>query len=330
MVTTQRREPSTDEPVRPDRRPRRPLATALSHLLRAGFPLWERLGVHVTPVHFYEPVPDTRSLPATLWSARSELPGIDVNDEGQRRLLDRFLPFKDEYDAFPLRPTSDPSQYHLENGLFESVDAEVLYSMVRSFKPGRVFEIGSGYSTLVTAQAILANTREDPSYECELRSIDPYPSAVLAAGLPGLTRQVPLPVQEVAVSEFLELGDGDILFIDSSHVLRIGSDVRYEYLEVLPRLRPGVLVHVHDIFLPAEYPRDWVLGQHRFWNEQYLLQAFLIGNSGFEVLWGSSYMHLTHPDALQAAFASYRREDRRPGSFWMRRRPEPGRGEGTR
>ena len=321
MVTTQRQEPRPDEAA-PPRRNRRPLAAAASRLLRAAFPLWERLGVHVTPVHFYEPVPDTRSLPETLWSCRSELPGIDMNDEGQRRLLSRFVTFKDEYDAFPVRPTSDPSQYHLDNGLFESVDAEVLYAMVRSFRPRRVFEIGSGHSTLVTAQAIRANRRDDPSYECELRSIDPYPSAVLAGGVPGLTRQVPVPVQDVAVSEFLELGEDDILFIDSSHVLRIGSDVQYEYLEVLPRLRPGVLVHVHDVFLPAEYPREWVLDQHRFWNEQYLLQAFLIGNSGFEVLWGSSYMHFTHPHALEAAFASYRRGDRRPGSFWMRRRPE--------
>ena len=97
-------------------------------------------------------------------------------------------------------------------------------------------------------------------------------------------------------------GASDILFIDSSHVLRIGSDVQYEFLEVLPRLRPGVLVHVHDIFLPGEYPRDWVFGaEHRFWNEQYLLQAYLIGNARTEVRWGSNWMHRRHPEALEKA-----------------------------
>jgi len=310
--------------------PRRPhLRGALGRFARLTFPFWERLGLHVTPVHFYEPVPDTTALAEDLWSTRSELVGIDMNDDGQRRLLRGFLAFKREYDAFPGEPTPGSSRFHLGNGLFESVDAEVLYCMVRSFKPRRLLEIGSGHSTLVAAQAILANTRDDPAYRCELRSIDPYPSPVLAGGVPGLSRQVPVPVQDVPLSDFMELGEDDILFIDSSHVLRIGSDVQYEYLEILPRLRPGVVVHVHDVFLPAQYPRDWVLGQHRFWNEQYLLQAFLTGNSSFEVLWGGSYMHLTHPDELEAAFASYRAAETRPGSFWMRRRtsaapPGPG------
>jgi hypothetical protein len=115
------------------------------------------------------------------------------------------------------------------------------------------------------------------------------------------------------------LGENDILFIDSTHVLRIGSDVQYEFLEVLPRLRPGVYVHIHDIFMPAEYPEAWVRREHRFWTEQYLLQAFLCYNGAFEVIWAGSYMHLKHPDELAAAFASYG-PGRHPGSFWIRRR----------
>ena len=111
----------------------------------------------------------------------------------------------------------------------------------------------------------------------------------------------------------------DILFIDSSHVLRIGGDVQYEYLEILPRLARGVIVHSHDIFLPAEYPRHWVLEEHKFWTEQYLLQAFLAFNDSFEVLWAGSYMHLKHPEKLEEAFSSYKRERTLPGSFWMRK-----------
>jgi hypothetical protein len=99
-------------------------------------------------------------------------------------------------------------------------------------------------------------------------------------------------VQNVSLSEFNKLEKNDILLIDSSHVLKIGSDVQYEYLEILPRLKKGVIVHVHDIFSPSEYPREWVLEDYRFWNEQYLLCAFLSFNSAFEVLWAGSYMHL--------------------------------------
>jgi hypothetical protein len=115
------------------------------------------------------------------------------------------------------------------------------------------------------------------------------------------------------------LEENDILFIDSSHVLKIGSDVQYEYLEILPRLNKGVIVHIHDIFLPAEYRKEWVLKDHIFWTEQYLLQAFLAFNDNFEILWAGSYMHLKHPDKLEVAFNSYRRNERWPGSFWIKK-----------
>ena len=134
-----------------------------------------------------------------------------------------------------------------------------------------------------------------------------------------MARLVTARAQDIPLTEFARLQAGDILFIDSSHVLKIGGDVQYEFLEVLPRLNPGVLVHVHDIFLSAEYRREFVLGACRFWTEQYLLQAFLCFNDRFAVLWGSSLMHLRHPDALQAAFASYRPAAHWPASCWLRR-----------
>jgi len=101
--------------------------------------------------------------------------------------------------------------------------------------------------------------------------------------------------------------------------LKIGSDVQYEYLEILPRLRKGVLVHSHDIFLPSEYPIEWVLKNHLFWNEQYILQAFMAFNRSFEVVLAASYIHMTHPEWLESAFSSYDRITRWPGSFWMSR-----------
>ena len=190
---------------------------------------------------------------------------------------------------------------------------------LRHFKPKKLFEIGSGSSTYLSAQAILKNKEEDDAYECELVALEPYPNDVLKVGFPGLSKLIPQEIQHISLTEFKKLKTNDILFIDSSHVLRIGSDVQYEYLEILPRLNKGVIVHVHDIFLPAEYPIGWVLKDYRFWTEQYLLQAFLAFNKSFEVLWAGSYMHLRHPDKLEAAFSSYKREQRWPGSFWIRK-----------
>jgi hypothetical protein len=285
------------------------------------FSMWEKRGYHVTPVHFYEPIPDTRQLGDETWSRESELVGIDINEGGQLRLLDEFsLKWRDEYEEFPRERTQTPYQFYVRNGLFEAVDGEMLYCMIRHLRPRKIIEIGSGYSTYLSAQAILRNRQEDSSYECELVAIEPYPNKVLRTGFPGLSRLVVKEVQDVPLSEFMALGDGDILFIDSSHVLKIGSDVQCEYLEILPRLNKGVVIHVHDIFLPLDYSKEWVVRDHNFWNEQYLLQAFLIFNDHFEVLWAGNYMHLKYPGKLESAFGSYKRtEEKGRKSFWMRK-----------
>lgn len=291
-----------------------------SIIFKKLFPLWEKLGFHITRNHFYEPIPDTRTLKDDLWEKQSELVGIDMNEEGQINLLSLFASkFKEEYESFPRNKTSIPYQYYIDNGAFESVDGEILYCMVRHFKPNKIFEIGSGNSTYLSAQAILKNKEEDNDYECELVAIEPYPNDILKAGFPGLSKLIPKKVQDIPLSEFKKLRENDILFIDSSHVLKIGSDVQYEYLEILPRLHKGVIVHLHDIFLPAEYPKEWVLEDYRFWTEQYLLQAFLAFNDGFRPLFAGSYMHLKHPDKLEASFSSYKRDERWPGSFWIRK-----------
>jgi len=292
----------------------------LRRFIKRTFPFWEKLGFHITLNDYYQPIPDTRMLKDDLWQIQSELVGININEEGQINLLFLFSSkFKEEYESFPRDKTSLPYQYYINNGAFESVDGEILYCMVRHFKPKKIFEIGSGNSTYLSTQAIRKNKEEDHDSECELIAIEPYPNDILKAGFPGLSKLMSVKVQDITLSKFQELKENDILFIDSSHVLRIGSDVQYEYLEILPRLNKGVIVHLHDIFLPAEYPKDWVLRDCRFWTEQYLLQTFLAFNESFEILWGGSYMHLKHPDDLEAAFSSYKRNRRWPGSFWIRK-----------
>jgi len=292
----------------------------LRRLIKKSFPFWQKLGFHVTPNHYYQPIPDTRTLKDDLWQKQSELAGIDINEEGQINLLFQFSSeFKEEYESLPRNKTSIPYQYYINNGAFGSVSGEILYCMIRHFKPTRIFEIGSGNSTYLSAQAILKNKEKDNSYDCELVAIEPYPNNILRAGFPGLSRLITKKAQDIPLSEFNKLIENDILFIDSSHVLKIGSDVQYEYLEILPRLNKGVIIHLHDIFLPAEYPEEWVLRDFKFWNEQYLLQAFLAFNDSFKVLWAGNYMHLKHPDKLELAFSSYKGEKTWSGSFWIRK-----------
>ena len=269
---------------------------------------WERHGFHVTPVHFYEPIPDTRSLPETLWRHPSELAGINMDDSMQLDLLrNHFSKFRDEYHNLPVEPA--PGQKRP----FRGVDALVAYCMIRHFQPESIVEVGSGWSSLVLGQAAAKNKNS------ALTCIDPFPGDLLRNGFPGLRSLLEKKIQEIDLEFFSQLGSGDLLFIDSSHTVKIGGDVNYLFLEVLPRLRPGVIVHVHDIFLPFEYRRDWVLDEFRFWTEQYLLQAFLAFNSEFEVLLANSYVNHYHQEDLKAAFPGL--SSWAGGSFWMRRKP---------
>lgn len=283
------------------------------------FELWESNGFHITRKYFDTPIPDTTKLKDALWSEPSQMAGIDMNEAGQFDLLSQFVSkYKEEYESLPREKTDVPHQYYVNNVWYGSVDGETLYCMVRHFAPKKIIEIGSGNSTYLSAQASLKN-RAETGVECELIACEPYPNEVLKAGFPGLTKLRAMEAQDIPLAEFNDLGENDILFIDSSHVLRIGSDVQYEFLEILPRLNRGVVVHVHDIFFPAEYPADWIMGEHSFPNEQYLLQAFMAFNDSFEVLWAGNYMNLKHPAKLEAAFSSYRRDGKSPRSFWIRK-----------
>jgi hypothetical protein len=284
------------------------------------FEFWELLGFHITKKHYYEPIPDMKSLDDSLWDKKLKLVGISMNEEEQIDLLHSLsLRYREEYEEIPRGSVDAPSRYYINNGSFESVDGEILYCFIRHFRPSRIIEIGSGQSTCLSAEAITVNREEDPDYQCKLISIDPYPDKLLLSRLKGVGVQVQKGVQNVPLSFFSCLEENDILFIDSSHILKIGSDVQYEYLEIIPELKKGVLIHVHDIFLPFEYPKEQALEAHRFYNEQYLLQAFLSFNNEFKIIWAGYNMHTKYPNELEKAFSSYSRESRWPGSFWIKR-----------
>ena len=296
-----------------------------------------RLGLSVTPSHFYFPVPSLKSLEGKDWSACHSCRALDFRLlEQVDRLQAELLPLAGEW-TFPEVSAGDEHEFHFNNGFFERVDAEVAYSFVRRCRPQRIVEIGSGNTTLVLTSALRKNATEGSPGE--LISIEPYPAAFLTPSLSGLTQVIKSPVQQVPLDLFRTLKANDILFIDSSHVVSMDSDVLYECLSILPELAPGVLIHFHDVFTPLDYPKKFVMTNLCFWGEQYLLEAFLSFNSSFKVLWSGSAMQQFYPDVLREAFPSWEGSFARmpsdlkvfaptldgknvwPCSFWITRNP---------
>ena len=260
--------------------------------MRIARGLLRAVGVFPIRDHYYEPLFKPEHLGRSLREVRA-LPALDLDVPGQLALLERFH-FQEELRAFPLeRP--GVLGYHYHNESFGPGDAEVLYSVLRLFRPRRVIEIGSGRSTLIAASAIRKNREEDPDRACDHVCIEPYEMPWLESLGVRVVRER---VERVGPERFAGLGRDDVLFIDSSHVIRPQGDVVFEYLELLPRLASGVLIHVHDITTPRDLPDDWIRERVRFWNEQYLLEAFLSFNREFRVIAAVNQLKHDHFDAL--------------------------------
>lgn len=270
--------------------------------------------------HYFSPVPDTRELerePARsrVWpAAPREMPGVDWRKEEQLRLVRERL-LAQPFDGFPREADDGAPGYRLRpgNASFPLADAWALQAMLRELRPTRMIEVGSGWSSLVAAAA----NREHLEGRLELTCIDPYPPDFLNEEDTGISRLVAEPVQDVPVELFEQLDERDVLFIDSSHVAKTGGDVPHLYHEVVPRLRRGVAVHVHDVFLPWDYPKSWVL-EGRAWNEQYLVRSFLTFNQSFEVLLGMAWLCRAHPE-LAATIEGYRAGHHQGTSLWLQR-----------
>ena len=272
-----------------------------------------RIGVLPVRRHYYEPFLDPKSLTPPDAQAEREIVGIDWNIGGQLALLQR-LRFENEI-ADLAAPRKEPFEFRLNNGAFESGDAEFLYQMVRAMKPKRFIEIGSGQSTLIVRRAIQKNREEEPGYECRHVCIEPFEAPWLEKlGVTVLRKRV----ETVDSAVFGELEANDFLFVDSSHVIRPQGDVLSEYLRIIPSLRPGVIVHIHDIFSPREYPREWLVERMWLWDEQYLLEALLIDNRSWRILGALNLLRHRHFDALRRA-CPYLTADREPGSFYMQK-----------
>jgi hypothetical protein len=274
--------------------------------------IFRTLGVMPITTHYYDPWASAEIRRRPLSEPRA-LPGLDLDVGEQVALLQKFR-WGDELKALPL--DGPPGAFRYRNGTFGVGDAEILYSLIRLKKPKRILEVGGGNSTLAIALALKANRDEDASYACSHICIEPFHNA----WLDGLeTVQVVRERVETAdPALFTALGKDDILFIDSSHVIRPQGDVLYLNLEMLPRLAPGTIVHVHDIFTPRDYPSRWLDDDLILWNEQYLLEALLSGGHGFKTLLSLNMLYHDHPTHLLAACPVLEQErGPEPGSFWI-------------
>jgi hypothetical protein len=262
--------------------------------LRAEADRWQ---VGWPPGHFYSPIPaldEIRANEQRVFRIPEQLPGIELNELGQLRLLEQLGVY---YQQQPFAAQRQPGlRYFFDNPNYSYGDAIVLHCMLRHLRPRRVIEIGSGYSSCVTL-----DTNElflDNALQCTF--IEPYPELLLSLVKPEERSQLKIigrNLQDIDLDIFSTLAAGDILFIDSTHVAKIGSDVNYIFFEILPKLQKGVYIHIHDIFYPFEYPQEWIY-QGRAWNEAYLLRAFLQYNDVFEIQYFNSFMGFKHREAL--------------------------------
>jgi len=269
--------------------------------------------------HFYSPVVDPADLiPKTgsIWPDQMpEIAGIDFNQRSHKRVLGPwFRKHISKYD-YPevLTPESAQDQYYTRNSQFGWLDSRTLFVLLNQIRPKRMIEVGSGFSSLLTADV----NRRFLNNSCSFQCIEPYPREFLTNGVEGMSELIVQKVQEVPLKVFETLNKGDILFVDSSHVCKTGSDVNYLYFDVLPRLKSGVMIHVHDIFLPFEYMKEWVLDENRSWNEQYLLRALLMYSKAFRVFFGCFYAYQKFPELVTQALGLPSGKGFGGVSFWL-------------
>lgn len=282
-----------------------------------------RLGFLPMLVDYHSPVPDLADLEKRkVWDRRSPMTGVDFRPDSQVAFLSKMgQAFGHECD-WPAHSTGAREQFYTENTSFGYGCAAGTHTIIRQFKPRRVIEIGSGNSSKVIAAALARNAAESKR-PADYTIIDPYPAPALEENVPGITRLLKQRVELLDADFFDQLAENDVLFIDSGHTVRIGGDVNFLFLDVLPRLAPGVIVHIHDIGLPYEYPKVYATNPafRVFWTEAYLLQAFLCFNAGYEVLMALGYLMTDQQPAFRAAFQHYDPQQHVSvsGSFWIRR-----------
>jgi hypothetical protein len=288
--------------------------------LGPAFSIFERLGIHVLPVHYYSPVPDTRELRKDwdLWHREWSFVGVDFDLGAQVELLKGLQFYECDCDERP--PYRQIDSMGLGLG-YSEMNSRILHAMLRHLKPSSLIEVGSGVSTMYSLNSLNLNKKET-SKDATMICVEPYPSPSLRT----LTKEhgielIPKRIQEIDSTFFQRLRRGDVLFIDSTHIVKLNSDVNYLYLEVLPNLNEGVVIAIDDIPFPfpSPDPEYWILKRHRFFTEPSLVHALLMFSNAFKILLCSSYLHHKAPEAMVSAFGIYDAKQGVPGSLWLQK-----------
>ena len=268
-----------------------------------SFHFFERyLNLHITPVDYYSPIPNTFELDSKIFEKIYDDTGMDWNVPGQLDYLHNiFTKYSGEY-----MPTANPG--------LTLVDSFILYAMIRETKPKVIIEVGSGETTKISLQAIEKNEKE--GIDCMFYAVEPYPKGFLQQISEKNFKLIDKKVEDVDIDLLIT---ADLFFIDSSHVSKIGSDVTFEILEIVPKLRKGAIIHWHDIMIPGNYWKDWVYKGTMFWNESYMLHAFILFNDTFKIIWGSRYMQLNYAEEMKKQFPYFNPQKHRCTSFWIER-----------
>lgn len=277
-------------------------------------------GFLLVPVHFYQPIPNLKELEQRkVWDKVTKLDGIKFDDEVFTTNLNTLAKYSSECSWCEGKP-SNKHDFYVGNSYFSYGCATALHGMIREHKPKRIIEVGSGHSSKIIRDALQLNEKEGHSYE-KYTIIDPY-SSINPSDFVKKLELIKKPVETIDIEMFKELKENDILFIDSSHVCKIGSDVNFEILELLPILNKNVHIHFHDIDLPYEYGKGYAMNSRPrlFWTESYLLQAFLAFNKDFEIYLPMAYIQNKHADLHKSLFpkgADYGHWY--SNSFWIKR-----------
>lgn len=309
---------------------KRAFKTGIKRLWQRGFTLLQRVGINVVPEHFYSGIPNIADLERRSdWRRPRTMHGIAVNaPDRQIALLDAMI----TPNAEPLHKGSILAESIVGGGAdggYGEIEADVLFAFVAANRPKRIVQIGCGVST-----AIMLRGAAQADYKPDIVCVEPYPSAYLVdAGRNGQLRLIDKPAQVVDLGVLTDLAAGDLLFIDSTHAVKPGSEVNFLIHEVLPRLAPGVWVHFHDIYFPYDYSRHTTTDDLFFAQETALLYAFLTGNRGYRVEISLSMIHYACPDALRALLPKYTPDTQvdglstgagghYPSSVWLRVVPD--------
>ena len=268
------------------------------------------------PGHYHSPIPsiyEIKNLESKIFHLPRSIPSVDLNEQEQIKLLEDF---KEYYNEIPFKSYKEEGlTYYFENEFYSYSDAIVLYCMIRHIKPKKIIEVGSGFSSCV-----ILDTNEiyfNDNIHCTF--IEPFPERLLSLIKTSSHKNINLlikDVQDININMFSSLSENDILFIDSTHVSKVNSDVNHIFFNILPNLKKGVYIHFHDIFYPFEYPKEWILGG-RAWNEAYMLRAFLQYNNSFKIIFYNTYLQHIHKNKFLDEYPLCMKNT--GGSIWLKK-----------